>query len=398
MYEFDYKGRIRKYQERLQQGGTACAVVMKPGNLRYLSGFWGYSTRAEYFEPRRLICLVVPARGQPLLVVPKIEFEMAKRSTRGLGLEIRRHVEWQEAGETEDSWGIVGRFLGDSGINSGPISVERQHITGRAYAAMASALAGFELVESDNVVERMREIKDEVEIEVLRRCGRVAVDQLEVEIAAITQGGHREYEVAMKGWDYVVRHCAKALAGNEVNAPIGEGIQLITSGPRLAMAHGPASSRLIEPDDVVMMDFCRVPYLLGYRLGLGRVVTQRPLTSEEEDIEAAIQRAYQVALSLLRPGVACSDIEGGVRSVLVGAGLGAFIVHRNGRGVGLEMVETPEIKEGNPRKLEAGMVIGIEPSIYREGFAARVENTVLITPDGPEVLTTAPPEMRRIRR
>jgi Xaa-Pro aminopeptidase len=137
---------------------------------------------------------------------------------------------------------------------------------------------------------------------------------------------------------------------------------------------------------------------LGYRLGLGRVITPRPLTSEEEDIEATMQRAFRVALSVLRPGVVCSEVEGSIRAVLVDAGLAPYIAHRNGRGVGIEMVELPEIKEGVSIKLEAGMVLGIEPSIYREGFAARVENTVLITPDGPEVLTRAPNEMRRIRR
>src|SRR5688572_26364405 len=101
MATFDYQGRIARYQESLAEAGAACGLVLKPANVRYLTGFYGYATRAEYSEPRRLICLVVPARGRPLLVVPKIEFVFARRATAPLGLDVRRHVEWKEEGETE---------------------------------------------------------------------------------------------------------------------------------------------------------------------------------------------------------------------------------------------------------------------------------------------------------
>lgn len=398
MVTFDHQGRIRRYQELLKNAGNECGLVLKAANVRYLSGFWGYSTRAEYSQPRRLICLVVPAQGEPLLVVPKIEFLFAQKATAGLGLRIRRHVEWKEQGETEDSLGIVRAFLRENGITSGRVGIERDYLSLSVYDAFAEALQDYELVSSANIVERMRVIKDPVEIQVIRRCGELAVEQLEVEIAAITRGGYREFEVAMIGWEHVVRRCADVLEGNEVNSPIGEGVQLITSGPRLAMAHGSASNRLIEPSDVVMMDFCRVPYLLGYRLGLGRVVTQRQVTSEEEDIEATVQRAYQAGLASLRPGVTCSEVDTTFRRVLIEGGLGRYIVHRSGRGVGLEMVELPELKEGIETRLEAGMVLGIEPSIYRPDFASRVESTVLITANGPEVLTRASNEIRRIFR
>jgi Xaa-Pro aminopeptidase len=146
------------------------------------------------------------------------------------------------------------------------------------------------------------------------------------------------------------------------------------------------------------MDFCRVPYLLGYRIGMGRVVTQRRLTSEEEDIEATIQRAYRVGLGLVRPGVTCSEIDSTIRAVLVEGGVAEYIVHRNGRGLGIESVELPEIKEGVETKLRAGMVVSIEPSIYRDGFAARVEDTMIVGEGEPEILTRAPVKMRRIYR
>ena len=398
MDAFDYKSRIARYQESLRQDGASCGFVLRPPNVRYLTGFWGYATRAEYSEPRRLICLIVPARGAPLLVVPKIEFVFARRATAALGLDVRRHVEWREEGETEDSWGIVRGFLREQGVTAGRVSIEREYLAPRAHTALAGAFEGFELLNGSGRIEQMRVIKDHAEQTLMRRCGEVAVGQLETEIAGITRGGYREYEIAMLGLEYVVRRCAEAMDGNEVNSPLGEGIQLVTSGPRLAMSHGSASTRRIAPDDVVMMDFCRTPYLLGYRIGMGRVVTQRRLTSEEEDIEATIQRAYRVGLGLVRPGVTCSEIDSRIRDVLVRGGLAEHVVHRNGRGLGIESVELPEIKEGVETMLQAGMVVSIEPSIYREGFAARVENTMIVTEGEPEILTPAPVEMRRIMR
>ena len=143
-----------------------------------------------------------------------------------------------------------------------------------------------------------------------------------------------------------------------------------------------------------MFDFCRVPYLLGYRMAMGRVVSLRKLNSEEKDIEAVIEKSYTTGVAMCRPGASCSDIDSTIRGILVDAKLAPHIVHRNGRGVGIEAVEPPEIKEGTADRLKAGMIISIEPSIYREGFASRVENTLLVTEAGAQVLTKAPTGIR----
>lgn len=396
MYAFDYAGRLRAYQEKLKAEGVSVGFVMRPGNLRYLTGFWGYATRAEYFEPRRLICLAVPQSGRPLLVTPKIEHEFARCATTGLDIEIRRHVEWHEQGETEDSWGLVRGFMGGGPLPR--IAIDRQQLTIKALAAIEAAFPKSELVDGSGWIERMREIKDPVEIALMRRCGELAVSAYEVQVEALRKGNCREFDLALIGLHHVAEQCAGALHGTDINSPLGEGVQLITSGPRLARAHGSASCRRIEPDDVVMFDYCRVPYLLGYRMAMGRVVSQRALSSEEKEIDATIAKSYDAAMRLLKPGVTCSELDSTIRGVLVDGGLAPYIVHRNGRGVGIEAVELPEIKEGVDERIRAGMIISIEPSIYREGFAARIENTLLVTDEGYEVLTRAPTGARVIQR
>jgi Xaa-Pro aminopeptidase len=115
--------------------------------------------------------------------------------------------------------------------------------------------------------------------------------------------------------------------------------------------------------------------------------------SEESDIHAVVTKSYEAGVAMLRPGARCSDIDSTVRGILADADLEQYIVHRTGRGVGIENVELPEIKEGVPDVISAGMVISIEPSLYRAGFASRIENTLLVTEEGPELLTTAPSDI-----
>jgi Xaa-Pro dipeptidase len=394
MLSFDYAGRTRRLQQKASAEGVDAVIVMRPGNIRYLTGFWGYATRAEYSEPRRLIALVVPRDGNPLLITPKIESEFARQATKGLAVEVRRHVEWEEEGETEDSWGLARTYLRGQGVTTGRIGFERQHLTLRAAEALEAAFSGFNLGNAAGWVDEMRAVKDQFEIDLMRRSGRVIVGMYEMQAKALTERRWREYELALHGLDYVAHQCAAELEGTDVNSPLGEGVQLITSGKRLARAHGSASTKEIEPDDVVMFDFCRVPYLAGYRMGMGRVVSLRKLTSGERDIDAAIDKAYAAGVALCRPGASCSDIDSVIRRVLVDAKLAPYIVHRNGRGMGIDAVEAPEIKEGSPDRLKAGMVISIEPSIYMEGFAARIENSLLVTENGTELLTPAPTGVR----
>lgn len=394
MYEFDYASRTRRFQQALAAKDIACGIVMRAPNVRYLTGFWGYASRAEYSEPRRLICLVVPQKGKPLLIVPKIEHAFALAATHGLPIEVRRHVEWTEEGETEDSWGIARDYLKEVGVGAGKLAVERQQMTAKAIAALEGAFAKHALLDCSGWLDEARAVKDDAEIALLTRCAEICVEQYELQVRALPQKRWREYELAMHGWEHVVRRCAETLDHTDVNSPIGEGVQLITSGNRLARAHGSASCKQIEPNDMVALDFCRVPYLLGYRMALGRIVSLRKLTGEEKDIDAITEKAYNVGFSMVRPGASCSDIDAAIRQVLVDGKLGAHVVHRNGRGVGIEAVELPEIKVGAPDVLKAGMVISIEPSIYREGFASRVENTILVTADGGKVLTKVPSGIR----
>lgn len=397
MYDFDYERRIRRYQNALREEGTDYSIVLRPGNVRYLSGFWGYATRAEYFEPGRLTCLVVPQSGTPLLVVPKIERYFAEAATKRLPIKVEHHVEWSSVDDATDAWGLVRKFVRSEGRSNPRLSIEKADLTEKAYRPFADRFEGFTVVESSNVLECHQAIKDDLELRLFEACGELVASMFQVELEAIKRGGYRECDVAMLGLEHNVRACAEVIESethNElyVDSPIGLGAQLLTSGPRLNRPHGTASTRMIEPNEVVAIDLCRVPYLLGYRMGFGRIISQRPLDSTEQDINATVKKSYETAVSMCRPGAVMSDIDVAVRTILEEGDLGPYMMHRCGRTLGTEMIGIP-ISEGNQTRVETDMVLAIEPSVYFDGFQSRIESTFRITPDGAQLLTRVPEQM-----
>lgn len=397
MYEFDFEGRLKRYQDSLKEEGVDYAIVLQPANIRYLTGFWGYATRAEYFEPGRLICLTVPQEGTPLLVVPKIERAFAEAATHRVPVKIEHHVEWSSEKDPRDSWELVRKFIKNGGRSNPRLSIEKGQLTEKARRPFEEKFEDFTVIQSSDTLSRHQDIKDDLELKLLEDCGALAASMFYVELDAIKRGGLRECDVAMLGLEHNVRACAEVIessTNNElyVDSPIGLGAQLLTSGPRLNRSHGTASTRVIGENDIVAIDLCRVPFLLGYRVGFGRIIAQRPLNSTEQDINAAIKKSYEVGVSMCRPGTVMSDIDVAVRSVLEDAGLGPYIMHRTGRTVGSEPLGIG-IAEGVQRQLEAGMVLAIEPSVYMDGFQSRIESTFRITDEGAQLLTPVPEQM-----
>lgn len=392
-----YKSRIAAVQRQLEEDGLDGMVVIKPEHVRYLSGFWGYSTRPEYAMPRRLIAVVVPRRGEVVLITPKIELNFAKRRS-WIG-DVRHHVEWSSStSEVFGGLALLDRVLTEKGLHRGRVGLELGFISARLFAMLSAQFAGIEFSDSSYIIEALRMIKSTEEIEILRASGRMAVAQLEVELGAI-HAGVREYEVALKGRDEATRQSAQYIIANEsgempLDHPVNEALQIITSGDRLDMVHAPASTRSLSEGDVVLLDFCRVPQLHNYRIGFARNAALRPLTPAERDMYDIVNRSYDAALEVLKPGMTAEQPDLVAREILDRAGLGETFVHRTGRGVGLEGVERPEIGAGDKTVLAPGMVVTVEPSIYYQGFAVHVEDTYLITDAGHELLTRTPREVR----
>jgi Xaa-Pro aminopeptidase len=390
--------RVARVQEGLRNNGLDGMLVIKPENLRYLTGFFGYSTRTEYAMPRRLIALIVPASGDCTMIVPKIEQWYSRRQT--WIADVRHHVEWGQSGETFGGLALLSKVLGEKSLKGRRIGIETGFVSARLLALLRGELSDTQFVDAPPIVEDMRMVKDDEEIAILRISGAMSVREYRAEAAAV-RAGIREYELAAIGREEGTRAYAEHLArdshGHALADPIVDGLQIITSGERLDMVHALASTRAVQPEDMVLLDFCRYPQFLGYRIGFSRMVSLRQPSKAEAEMIATTMEAFRLSLSILKPGTPAEEPDLIAREFLDRHGLGETFVHRTGRGVGLEGVERPEIGAGDKTPLAPGMVVTVEPSIYFPGFAVHVEDTFLITADGYEVLTPCPREIHVVR-
>jgi Xaa-Pro aminopeptidase len=166
---------------------------------------------------------------------------------------------------------------------------------------------------------------------------------------------------------------------------------IVASGSRSALPHGRATSAKLPKRGFVTLDFGVL--LDGYCSDMTRTVHLGKASQRERDVYHSVLEAQQAAVAAIAPGVSCGDVDEAARSVLRKAKLGSSFTHSTGHGVGLEIHEGPRVAAGQKQLLEPGMVVTVEPGVYLPGeFGVRIEDMVLVTAKGREVLTAASPK------
>ena len=263
------------------------------------------------------------------------------------------------------------------GIEAAHLPVARFEWLRRTVEARKLAI---ELVQTERVVERFRVIKDAWEVGALResaaRLGAVA----EAAFQAVRAGAaERQVAAAIEQ--------ALRIAGFDRMAFD----TLVASGPHSALPHHRAGDRILQVGDLVVLDFGG--FLDGYCCDLTRTVVVGTPGPDVTRMYEAVRDAQAAAVAAVRPAIPASDVDGAARAVLEERGLGQAFGHGTGHGLGLEVHEEPRV--GKPRPdmpamvLEPGMVFTIEPGAYLSGWGGvRIEDDVLVTKDGCEVLTS----------
>jgi Xaa-Pro aminopeptidase len=250
---------------------------------------------------------------------------------------------------------------------------------------------GVALRPTRRLVERLREVKDTHEIEALRRAAR-ALSSIVSPIVGQVAPGRSERDVAGA--------IEAALRSSGFSRPAFDTI--VGSGPNSARPHATAGDRAIGRGDLVVLDFGGV--MEGYCVDLTRTVSVGPADREVRRVYEAVAAAQQAAIDAVRPGAPAWEIDRAARDVLERAGLGEAFGHGTGHGLGIEVHEDPRITRrrsgvpgtaGEPAPwatvLAPGMVFTVEPGAYLPGWGGvRIEDDVLVTETGCEVLTDAP--------
>lgn len=278
------------------------------------------------------------------------------------------------------------------------LGLEAAHLSLKRYNWLAAALAEraprTTLAATDRIVERVRLCKDEHEIAMLRAGARL-ISRVARQVLDEVDAGQTEQGLAAR-IDWLLRD-----AGFE--RPAFETI--VASGPNSARPHARAGGRRMEPGDLVLLDFGGV--YDGYCVDLTRTVCLGTPGPDARRWHQAVAGAHAAAIASVRPGVRASSVDGAAREMLRTLGFGEAFGHSTGHGLGVELHEEPRIGKRLSRNggtdsgavdatLERGMVFTIEPGVYVEGRGGvRIEDDVLVTEQGSEVLTDAPRELVR---
>ena len=362
--------RVHAARDVADELGIDVVVVTPGSDLRYLCGY-----NAHAME--RLTALAVPRRGEPLLVVPRLEAPMVEASPAGrLGLEV---LAWDE---TDDPFALLAAAV-TARLGGAPARVAVGSRTWAEHAlGVQRAVPGSVLELAAPVVDRLRMVKTAAEITELATAG-AAIDRVHARMGEWLRVGRTEAAV---GADIA----AAIIAEGHVSVDF----TIVGSGPNGASPHHELSSRVVEAGDLVVVDIGGgTP--TGYRSDCTRTyVVGGSADAEVREWYGVLQESQAAATAAVQPGVPAEHIDAVARNVISQAGWGEHFIHRTGHGIGLDTHETPYIVSGNGITLAPGMAFSIEPGIYLAGrHGARIEDIVVCTDDGVQVLNNGPREL-----
>ena len=329
-------------------------VVSHNTNVGYLCGFSGSSGMLLITLDRAYFITDFRYRAQAALQVDA-SFEVVI-AERGL---------WREA----------ARLIKKARLER--VGFEAEHTSVAALGLIEKQIRPSRAVATERVVETLRLRKDEMEIAIIRRAVAIIDDCFE-HICGFIREGQSEIQVA----DELERQMrARGASGPGFTT-------IVASGERGALPHGIASDKKIARGDMITIDMGAI--VDGYCSDCTRTICLGKPARRQQEIYEIVWQAQTAAAASLRPGLGCKAADAVARAVIEKAGFGAQFGHGLGHGVGMDIHEPPRLSKLGKGALVAGMMVTCEPGIYIEGWGGvRIEDMLLITEDGAEILTRA---------
>ncbi|WP_334151940.1 M24 family metallopeptidase [Microbacterium sp.] len=362
-----------RVQERMADEGFDAFVTDSPEDIAYLTGFFHHPSE-------RPVAIWLDASGRVRMLLPELEREYAE--SQSARAELVAFFEYP---------GVVAPFavLADAVGPARRVGFAST-MTFQRLSALRAAMASTEFVGSD-LVTRARYVKFPEEVVLHREAARITDRMLEAGVQlvadAVAAGGALPTEAELE------RHVTSTGTGlmyaehrNVVVASLLAG-GLVYSGANSAFPHGLPSVNRLEAGDTFMLS-------LGCAVGGRFIEGERTFvlgepTADQRRYHDTIRDAQQLGRETIRAGVECREANRLCLDVIRDAGLGEYIRHRQGHGIGLGMHEAPWLEDGDATVLEAGMVVSNEPGIYVPGHAGyRISDSMLVTESGAEALTT----------
>ena len=352
----DHAGRIERLRAAMQ---CDALLVTNPKNIRYLTGFTGSAA-------------MVLVTGDGVLFTSDGRYATQAAEQ----LRVDAQVEIGLPSFQRDAVVKAASACGRVGLEAASVTWAQQRLMAGEWFTSA------EVVPTDRLVERLREVKEAAEVERIAAAASIADAALAALLPMLHEGPtEAEFGLAL---DMEMRR-------RGATAPSFETI--VASGPNGAKPHHRPSTRRVERGELVVLDFGAL--VDGYCSDMTRTVSvgepADPLYARMHDVVRQSQAAGVAAVS---SGVAAVGIDTACRDVIGAAGWGDRFVHGTGHGVGLDIHEAPAVGSTSTDTLAAGNVVTVEPGVYLpEHGGVRIEDTVVVTPDGCRILTQSPKEL-----
>lgn len=344
--------RIKKICARLEQERLDGLIVSSPFNISYLT----------YFTSRDSYLLI--SKKENVYITDSRYTEEAKNNLKGFTLsKINGSV-----------FKTIAGACGNLGLKT--VGFEERHLSFAEYKKIKEELSpAINLVSTHSMVEELRQIKNEPELEKIKVAIRITVEAIKFSKDFISPG-KREIEVAAEIERFIRYRGAHGAAFDII----------VASGANSSFPHHMTSQRKIKRNEPVLIDI-GVDYL-GYKSDLTRVFFLGKMNFLIRKIYNTVLKAQERAITKIRPGIFINKIDTTARQYITQRGYGGFFGHNLGHGVGLEVHEQPNISAKENDKLKPGMVFTVEPAIYLPGkFGIRIEDMALVTRGGVEILS-----------
>lgn len=365
------KQRIEKAKQLMTAGGLGAMMLTGGTSLDYFTGMsWGLS--------ERLLTVIVPVKGTPFVVCPAFERDRAMEQVKKGPLDQSTEImTWQE---DESPYTLIASGLRSRGLAAGKVGVE-ETVRWVFSDGLAHSLPTVTLASATPVTAGCRGVKSAAEIALMRHASQVTLRAYEAAYKSLHEG--------MTQADFAR---LVSLAHERLGYRGGAGVQ---TGIYSALPHGSIEPQTVKDGTILLIDGgCSVN---GYQSDLSRTFVLGKPTQKMRDVFEIELHAQTAAVKAARPGIEAQAVDAAARKVITDAGYGPdykYFTHRVGHGIGMDGHEWPYLVRGNTMLLQPGMTFSDEPGIYIPGeFGVRLEDDMLITENGAELLTPQSPSL-----
>ena len=358
----DFAGRREKLRKLLKKAGAEALLVTSTPNVTYLTGFTGDSSYLLVTQS----CQILLSDGRYLTQIEE-ECPGLEMSIRRAGVLIHQQVV---------------RILRAAGVSR--LAIEADSMTVATRGHIAEKLPRLEIGATSGMVEHLRQVKDKDELALIRHAIKIAERSFAV-IRAELRPEQTEKQIGD-----TLEHQIRLFGGDgPAFSPI------VAVGPQAALPHAKWTDRRVGAGDALLVDWGAQWRL--YKSDLTRLIVTGRISTKLRRVYEVVLRAQARAIAAIRPGRATTEVDAAARSVIAEAGWNRRFNHGIGHGFGLEIHESPRMSGKNAVTLKPGMFVTVEPGVYIPGWGGvRIEDDILVTRRGHEVLTSLPKQLEEM--